>query len=301
MEVLLNSGYLMPKLAFGTAKLDKNDLETILKAALETGYRHIDTASIYDNEKEIGEALKNFTEQGFIRREEIFITTKIWPSDYRNIKEACIQSLSKLKVEYIDLLLLHWPVSLKPDYKSIPNPSQKLDRYPLHKVWAQLESVKASGLVHSIGVSNWSISLLNDLLSYSQIPPSVNQIEINPFHNQLSLINFCQEHSIYVMGYRIIFSPPVDWTGFNESILKIPQISSLSTKLCKTPAQICLAWCAKLGCGVVVKSSSSERMKENLLALELEISDEDVQVVNSVEQKGYFTDLAYSFGIYVFK
>jgi diketogulonate reductase-like aldo/keto reductase len=303
MEVLLNSGHRMPVLAFGTAKIEENDIKDSIKNAIFTGFRHFDTASVYENEGQVGIALEEIFTSGYIVREEIFITTKIWPSDYRRIKIACFESLQRLKCNYVDLLLLHWPIVLKQDYKSL-SPVKKLDlldRFPLHQVWSQMEELLDCGMVHSIGLSNWTISLLQDLLSYCRVPPAVNQVEVNPFHQQPELLSFCLKNSIFILAYRVIFSPPAHWTGFNESILKIPEILSISTKNSMSPAQVCIIWCMQLGCGVVVKSSKLERILENFESLGKKLGDEDMKVISGIEQKGFFTDLFFSFGVHIFK
>lgn len=296
-------------LVFGTGKIEKQGVREGVRQGVRNGFRCFDTASVYGNEEGVGDALQELMLEQVVRRDEIFIIGKIFMSQYRNVVGACEESLKKLKVEFVDLMLLHWPVAVKPDFLDISEICDRIDRFPLFKlislwlfkVWQQMESLVEKGLAKSIGVSNWTVSLLIDLLAYCKIPPLVNQIEVNPYNNRQHLISFCQKNNILIQAYRVIFSPPENWQGFNKCILQHPLISELSCKYNKTPAQICIQWALSQGCSVIVKSIREEKMRENYSAQFFEIEEKDLDRIGQIEQEGHYTDLYFSFGIHIFK
>lgn len=291
-----NNGFLI----FGTGKIEKQGVREAIRQGVSLGFRHFDTASVYGNEEDVGDALQELMMEQVVRRDEIFIIGKIFMSEFRNVVAACQESLRKLKVEFIDLMLLHWPVAMKPEYMNIPEVYKRIDRFPLFKVWQQMESLVEKGLAKSIGVSNWTVALLIDLLAYSKIPPLVNQIEVNPFNNRKDLINFCKINKILIQAYRVIFAPPENWQGFNKCILQHPLILDLSQKYNKSPAQICIKWALCQGCSVIVKSIRHEKMRENFMAQFFEIEKNDLKLIGEINQEGHYTDLVFSLGIHIF-
>lgn len=162
----------IPRLALGTFTNKDAAATNQVNSALEIGYRHIDTAQAYDNEEFVGAAIQATT----IPRNELFITSKVWMKRYRDVRESVLESVQKLKSEYIDLMLLHWPISYK------KQEGFELDNVPLQTAWEQLEQCKDEGLVKYIGVSNWPFSTLVDTMSYASEKPAVNQIEIHPYY-----------------------------------------------------------------------------------------------------------------------
>ena len=294
----LNCGILMPQLAFGTYKIRGKEAGLAFAAAYESGFRHFDTASLYENEEDIG----NWIKVGGISRESLFITTKVWPTEYRHIHEACNTSLKKLQTDYVDLLLLHWPVALKKNYSSTSeSPYDHIDRYPLYLAWQQMESLLATGKVRSIGVSNWNVSLLNDLLSSSRIPPSCNQIEFHLYNQKKPLIAFCQSHNIIPVGYRVIFSPPKDELKYKlrDSTTADDLVQSLSQKYKVSGHQLLIKWALHQNCGVITKSSNPSRIQSNWDAQSIQISPEDMTQLNQVPHRGAYTNPESLLGLYI--
>lgn len=293
----------MPIVIFGTYDIKPNEIKNAITEAIKVGYLHIDTAALYANEAEIGETLSEIFASGLISREKLYITTKVWPSHFRNIKKACLNSLKRLKLDYIDQYLLHWPFALKPDESEIPTlvlGPQEFDKYPLHLAWAQMESLVDEGLVKSIGVSNWTIALLNDLFGYARILPVTNQFEINPYNSKKELVDYCLIHNIVPVAYRVIYRPDSN-APFQKPILDDPLVLELSKKYGKTTAQILLQWCLARNCAFIVKTITPSRMVENYESQGFKLDPEDIQKINSLPFEGEYNDTYQAFGIHLFK
>lgn len=302
VDVTLLSGHKMPAIAYGVFNIPPNETKSAVIRAIHAGYTHIDTAAAYNNETEIGEALSEIFASGEKVREQLFITTKCFMTKYRNIRLALQHSLARLQLSYIDQYLLHWPFALEPDDHEPPQFTKKPDKYPLHLVWAQMEELKREGLIRSIGVSNWTVATLNDMLGYATIPPDVNQIEINPYNKREELVEFCLNHRIVPVAYRVIYRPEGDQiANCYKCILDDPVVISVSQKYGKSPAQVLQAWCLSRKCAVIVKTLSDDRMKENLMAQELVIDKEDLDRISGIPEQGEYLDSFKVFGIHIFK
>jgi diketogulonate reductase-like aldo/keto reductase len=294
----LNSGFIMPNLIFGTYKIKGSEVIPCLTSAYNSGFRHIDTASLYENEEDIG----SWLESSKTPRDSLFLTTKIWPTDYRRISEACSTSLKKLKTSYLDLLLLHWPVSLKVNASASTIVSfDHIDRFPLSQAWSQMEDLLSSGKVRSIGVSNWNVSLLNDLLSTCRVPPACNQIEMHAYNQKKELIAFCQAFHVAPVVYRVIFRPPAN--EFKYKLRESPSddqvIRNLALKYQVSPQQLLIKWALQRNCGVVIKSANPIRIKENWDAQKFCISDSDMQIISEIPHRGVFTNTEKLLGLYI--
>ena len=276
----------------------------MVKSAIKAGYRHIDTAALYNTELQVGEAISDSILSGLVTRSSLMITTKAWCSQFRFIHEACTASLSRLNLSYIDTYLLHWPIPLTPDHSQPPSfdpSSHSLDRFPLHEVWRQMESLVDLGLVRHIGVSNWPISLLHDLLSYCRIPPAVNQIEFHPYNKQDELIQYCRQHSVLPFAYRVIFTPiDLQYCGIKSSALEDPVILNIANKLALSPAQVILSWAWSKPIGIIAKSENLEHIENNFHSTH-ELSPEDISQIDNLPNKGFFTDPYPFFHIHIFK
>lgn len=306
MTVRLPTGKEMPLLALGTFDLKPAEVvQTIKTAVLDVGYRHIDTATVYGNETQVGEALQEVFATGRVTREEIFLVTKCWMTWFRNVREACMRSLRRLNVDYLDLYLLHWPFVLKPNPSDpdlfVPGPNQQFDDFPLQKAWEQMEALVDEGLVKHIGISNWSVGLTRDLLSYARIKPVCNQFEVQPYNNQQKRIEFLQQNGIQTIAYRAIYPPETNsLVHFKKSIMEDPLVLSLSQKYGKSPAQILINWCFRRGYGVVIKTKTPSRLVENWEAQHFELSPEDTQALLSLPQGGSYNEPEVLFGFPLF-
>lgn len=259
MNIKLSNGKEIPKVGFGVYKLENNDAskDLILKA-FEAGYRHFDTASFYGNEEVVGNAIKS----SGLKREEIFITTKIWNDDQRNdnVKGALELSLEKLGIDYIDLYLTHWPVKDK-----------------FIKTYCELEKYRDSGLIKSLGVSNMKIHHIESLKKECNIMPVVNQIEVNPYFSNEEVVDYCNENNIVVEA----FSP---LCANKNNVLLEPILVELAEKYKKSPAQIIINWLMQRGIVPLAKTATPSRMKENFDVFDFKLSNEDVKRVNSINK-----------------
>jgi len=256
-KLKLNNGIEIPRLGLGTYNITrKKDVDRAIHSALEAGYRLIDTAAAYYNEREIGEAIKSST----VTREEIFITTKLDNSDhgYKSTFRAFEQSLSRLDTDYVDLYLIHWPISRR-----------------RNESWKAMEELLEKGKCKAIGVSNYMINHLEDLKKNSSVLPAVNQIEFNPFVFEREVKEYCQNLGVAVEAY----TPIARGRKFKHQDIK-----RLSDKYGKTEAQVMLRWGIQHNVIVIPKSSSPERIKENADIFNFNISDEDMGVLNSLNE-----------------
>ena len=189
----LNNGVKMPRNGYGTWQNNDN-LSGLIKEAIKVGYRHIDTAIAYGNEDQVGKGVKEAISEGLVKREDLFITTKI-VSKKDQVAEVVKGSLERFQFDYIDLVLIHWPLG------EFDKETQKFKQVPLYVTWKQLEDQVKAGKVKSIGVSNFNVQLLLDLLSYAEIKPVCNQIEVHPYLTQEDLIGFCQKYGVEVVAF----------------------------------------------------------------------------------------------------
>jgi len=252
----LNNGMTMPLLGLGVYDMYKEAAEQAVEDALAIGYRLIDTASMYENEIEIGNAIK----RSGINREEIFLTTKLNNTDhgYDQALKAFDDSLKKLGEDYIDLYLIHWPI-----------------KEGRAASWKALEKLYADKRVKAIGVANYNIALLEELKSTANIVPAVNQIEFSPWLFQEDLLNYCKEAGIQVQSY----SPITRGFKFSDERLVL-----LCNKYNRTPAQIVLNWHLQHGISTIPKSSKKKRLLENFEATNFALSNENVKIMNSFNE-----------------
>lgn len=191
--ITLSNGMAFPAIGLGTYAGD--DFEKLLRAAIEIGYRAIDTAKVYKNEKQIGKVLQEIFKEGKIKRSDLFITTKIWNDPSLDVYEALKDSLKDLQLDYVDLCLNHWAIG-------VPNADKtKIVAKPLHVIWKEFERCQKEGLCKAIGVSNFNCQSLMDLLSFAEIKPVINQIEVSPYLTQVDLIEWCQKMGVQITAY----------------------------------------------------------------------------------------------------
>ncbi|MDR3571658.1 MAG: aldo/keto reductase [Candidatus Pacebacteria bacterium] len=250
-NVKLNTGASMPAIGLGTWKMNEgSEAESAVRLAIEAGYRLIDTARLYGNERSVGKAVR----ASGLKREELFVTTKLWPTDFFDPQKAFDESLSRLDIGYIDLYLIHWPIPLMP-----------------RSVWQSLERIYQSGKAKAIGVSNYGRSDIEKVLEYCIVPPAVNQIKFSPFDFEKDTLECCKEHDILVEAY----SPLTHGSNLGDKT-----ILEIAARYHKSPAQIMLRWCVQRGTVPLPKSSNPERIRENLQIFDFELSPEDMQTLD---------------------
>lgn len=277
MFVTLNNGEKIPKLGFGTWQLtDENTLLNALEYAFSIGYRHIDTAKIYENEYIIGKFLKNKP------RNELFITSKLWNDSHENVVEACNKTLKDLQLDYLDLYLIHWPMNYKGDFN-------------LEKVWRQMENLVKLKKVKSIGVCNFGIKRMEKLLKICEIKPAILQIEQHPYLPQIELIKFCKENKINVIGYSTLGSSKCN----KKLVREDPIIIEIANNHDCKPSQVLLSWSMEKGCIVIPRSSSNSHIKDNFKIVNL--TPGDIKKIDEIKYECRYVDMRPKYDLDVFE
>jgi diketogulonate reductase-like aldo/keto reductase len=255
----LNDGRTIPRLGFGVWQLRSGPAcEAAVTTALEAGYRHIDTASAYGNEESVGAAIRKCG----MPRQDIFVTTKLWNTEHGNPERALEKSLRKLNFDYVDLYLIHYPVRER------------------RESWRALAKLRAAGKARSIGVSNFTIRHLNELLAGSETIPSVNQVEFHPYLYQRELADFCTGKGIIVEAY----SPLTHGIRLNDRKLVELAKKYSSSGLAKSTAQLLIRWALQHGLVVIPKSGNRKRILENADVFNFEIAREDMQILDGFNE-----------------
>jgi len=287
----------MPLIGLGTHRLE--NIESSIRNAVKIGYRLFDTASYYKNEEIVGKVLNDCINEGLVTREELFITTKLWNDEHKNPVHALKNSLKRMKMDYVDLYLIHFPLGKIIDGKLIK-------QIPLHKTWPKLEDCVSLGFARYLGVSNFQVQILIDLLSYANVVPVVNEVELHPFLCQDDLNFFCKLNKIQVIAYNCFVkggcamrSEDVD--KFN--IFKNDVILNLAKKYDRTPAQIVLNWHLQREVCVIFRSSNLLRQEENFKSYEFVMEDEEYKMISELNCNKRFNttkDRPFSAGIEIF-
>ncbi len=260
-KTTLHNGIKMPWFGLGVFKVEEGpELVQAVKTAIKHGYRSVDTAAIYGNEEGVGQGIREGIAEAGISREDLFVTSKVWNADlgYESTMAAYEASLNKLGLEYLDLYLIHWPVEGK--YKD---------------AWRALETLYKEGRVKAIGVSNFQIHHLEDLMKDAEIKPMVNQVEYHPRLTQKELQSFCQEHGIQLEAW----SPLMQGQLLDNQVLK-----DIANKYDKSVAQIILRWDLQNGVVTIPKSTKEHRIVENAMVFDFELTKEDMERIHDLNQ-----------------
>jgi len=284
----LSNGQSIPAIGYGTWRLSTNNAAALANSAITNGYRHIDCAMIYGNEKEVGQGINNAISKDIVKREDLFVTSKLWNTEHaaEDVAAACRKTLQDLRLEYLDLYLVHWGVGFVQGEDSEPldeNGLAKFSFVPMQETWEAMEKLVADGLVKSIGVANFTAPMLVDLLSFSKIKPVMNQIELHPYHAQSDLLSYCHSQNIAVTAYS-----PFGSTG--APLLKDPVINTIADKHECNPAQVTLAWAIKRGTAVIPKSTSDKHIKENFDIENIVLTDAEMQQITALDERKIFVN-----------
>ncbi|KAG2171680.1 hypothetical protein INT43_008060 [Umbelopsis isabellina] len=314
---LNRTGDKMPIVGFGCWKVANEDAENTIYTAIKNGYRLIDGAADYGNEVEVGRGINKAIKEGIVKREEIFVTTKLWNTYHSkdNVRAAFDKQLKDLNLDYVDLYLIHFPVPLKnvpietaypPGWYQPGEDKVQLERSPLHELWPEFEKLVDAGLARNIGISNMNVQLIMDLLTYAKIKPSVLQIELHPYLQQSVLVKWVQEQDIQITAYSS-FGPAsfvplgVDSAKKAAPLLQHDDISAIAKAHNKTPAQVLLRWSVQRGCAVIPKSSSEDRMVSNADVTSWSLPEDAMAKITQLDLNLRFNDPSgYGFNLPIF-
>lgn len=297
----------MPAMGLGLWKLDKDDCAAVVRNAIEIGYRHLDSAADYGNEVEVGAGILQALNDGLCKREDLWITSKLWNTYHRpqHVRDACEKTLLDLNLDYLDLYLIHFPISLKyvgiderypPEWLADPkadNPVMEFDPVPLADTWRAMEALVTDGLVKRIGVCNYNTGLLHDLMAYAQIKPAVLQIESHPFLSQEALLRTATHYGIDVTAFSPLAAlsyVELDMATDEDSVLSQSAVVAAAKRVDRTVAQVVLRWGVQRGTAVIAKSSKSARLKENLALFDFELTDDEMKAISALNINRRFND-----------
>jgi len=268
-NLLFQNGDKMPSLGLGTWLSKKNEVYDAVVEAIRIGYRHFDCAYIYQNEPEIGQAIQFAITSGWVKRNELFITSKLWNSDHdpERVEAAIRTSLRNLQLDYLDLYLIHWPVAFKGGHEQAKDATDLLTpvEMPISITWKSMEEMKVTGLTKHIGVSNFSKVKLQQLLNTATVTPELNQIELHPYFQQTDLVEFCHSNGMLVTAYSPLGSRHLVHSEAGLTREKV--IIEIANNHNCSPAQVLLAWGMNRNVAVIPKSVNLNRIHENFVHL----------------------------------
>jgi len=298
--VAFANGDRMPALGLGTWKSAPGEVGVAVREALSLGYRHLDCAAIYGNEPEIGAVLEDVLAAGRVRREELWITSKLWNDRHAeaDVIPALRRTLEDLRLDYLDLYLIHWPVAQR---KGIVSPKHGADylspqQAPLSATWRGLEAAREAGLCRHIGVSNFSLAKLEALCETAGRAPELDQVELHPYLQQVDLLAGCRRLGVAVTAYSPLGSrdrPASLRAAGDPDLLTDPTVSTIAAEHGATAAQVLLAWAIARGTAAIPKSVHAARLRENLAADALHLNDEDVRRIDALERGHRFVTGAF--------
>jgi len=304
---VLKNGAKMPTVGLGTWKAEPGVVKAAVTEAIKRGYRHLDCACDYGNEAEVGAGIKDALDAKYCTRDELWVTSKLWNTYHakEHVKPACQKTLTDLGLDYVDLYLIHFPISLKfvPFDKTYPpewmhDPSTpELNRMitadvPYRETWTAMEQLVSDGLCKNIGVSNLTCQSLMEIKTYCKIPPAVNQVEIHPHLLQKQLIEYCAKEAITITGFSPLGAASYSWLDgeTQQRVLDEPVIKDIAKAHGKMPGQICIRWQVQRGLTVVPKSCNPERQSANLDVFGFELTEAEMTAINGLNKAIRYND-----------
>jgi alcohol dehydrogenase (NADP+) len=285
----------MHAIGLGTWKATGDTVKYAVKEAVKAGMRHIDTAAIYRNETEIGEALSELFSEGLVSRDEMFITSKLWNDAHHpeDVLPALRESLGKLQLDYLDLYLIHWPVAFKRGvlFPSGASDYESLDNCPISETWREMETAKNMGLARHIGVSNFSVKKLKKLKMSAVQQPEMNQVELHPLLQQNDLWEYCRSEGILLTAYSPLGSGDREnsMKGDDEpNLMDIPEIRDIAKKHDATEAQVLISWHLHRDTSVIPKSTSASHISANFNAADVMLDEDDLRIIAGLDRNYRF-------------
>jgi diketogulonate reductase-like aldo/keto reductase len=316
-RVALRTGDRMPLLGLGTWKIPKSSCASLVRRAIDEGWRHLDCACDYGNEREVGAGIKAALDAGACARSDLWVTSKLWNTYHRreHVRAACVKTLEDLGVDYLDLYLIHFPISLAfvpfetrypPEWvhdPDAPDPADRVMKYDpvsVAETWAAMEALVDEGLVRNVGVCNFNAQLLAELLACAEShPPAVLQVESHPYLTQTNLLRFAEAHGVHVTAFSPLGSAgyvEMGWTTEDEGAINEPVVREAAARRGASPGQILLRWATQRGTSAIPKTTKEERLVENIAVFDetrgFDLTPEEMAAIEALNRGKRYNDPA---------